>query len=355
MSELESYQKNARKPMNLPKANVVRVSILTPQERQRYLGIIDAAIDTNIKSPIYRSIYADEPVFYGILQSNDSLGVTLTPNWSENGGPSGTIGGMLRDLGSSTKVGQAIGAAGDIMHALTGISGSTTGSSTMAAFTGVALSDFRVTCAWYLPEQYSFCTHSLRNISRMAYPVQVPEGSLGDKLKSAVNHVSNAFSGAPPESADPNDASLFVDGINKAVDFGAGAVEFGNDLLGRNLTLDPIPVRCSIGHYLDLEPLVINNLSIKFSPDTFLHESGLHLPITCTVEIGFKFWMVPAPKLEFMKLLGNEMFGEGIPYGKAKELYDAMKEVNKARDDRGDNLTVEEHNAKRAAAMKGGR
>lgn len=82
-----------------------------------------------------------------------------------------------------------------------------------------------------------------------------------------------------------------------------------SDFFGRNLTFDPLPVRCSIGQYIDIEPLVITKLGIEFSNDTFINSDGRHLPIFCTVSLTFDFWLNPAPKLQFLSLLGNEMFG----------------------------------------------
>lgn len=338
-NDIDNFTKNARSIKNLPKANVVRISVLSSAERQRYLGTIDAAIDATVKREIYSTIYAEDPVFYGILNADESIGVSMSPSWSQgNGGSAGTIGGMVRDLAASTKLGQTVGAAGDIMRAMTGISGSTTGSSTMSTFGGVKLSQFKVGCTWYLPEQYTFCMHSLRNISRMAYPVQVPDEMLSNALGAVVNNVVASVGDAEKAEAkrngeDASDDSLVAPALKSAGETMLKGVQFANDLLGRNLALDPIPVRCSVGHYIDLEPLVINGLEIKFSSDTFLHETGMHIPVTCSVDISMDFWMTPAPKLEFMKLVGQEMFGEGMSYKQMREYYEAFAAVQKEKAD----------------------
>jgi hypothetical protein len=338
-TDIDNFTKNFRALKNLPKANVVRISVLSSADRQRYLGTIDAKIDATVKREIYSTIYADDPVFYGILNAEESVGISMAPSWSDgNGGSPGTIGGVVRDLAASTNLGKRAGAAGDIMRAMTGINGSSTGSSTMSTFGGVKLNQFKVGCTWYLPEQYTFCMHSLRNISRMAYPVQVPDEMLSKALGATVNSVVAAVSGAEKAEAESNgedasDQSLTGDALKSAGEYMLKGVQFANDLLGRNLTLDPIPVRCSIGHYIDIEPLVINGLEIKFSPDTFLHETGMHIPVTCSVDISMAFWMTPAPKLEFMKLVGQEMFGEGMSYKQMREYFEAFAAAQKEKAD----------------------
>lgn len=307
-----------RTKYNLPKANVVRIRTLTSSERERYLGVIDATADAYIKSSIYDRVYGpDGSMFYGILQDSDSHGISITPEWQADDG-NGTIGGMLRKMAADTGIGQVIGSAGDMLRALTGISGSSTGSATMTAFTKSSLSDFSITCAWVLTDQYDFCVHSLKAIMRMAYPVQVSDADVRDSLKDVINKVGNALTDSNAQTgasgdANDNQMGMLSSAINSVGDTAITGVSFVNDLFGRNLALDPIPVRCTLGHYMDIEPLVINGVKVKFSSDTFLHPTtGYHLPVTCTVDISFKFWLCPAPKMEFMKLLGKEMFGEGI-------------------------------------------
>jgi len=81
------------------------------------------------------------------------------------------------------------------------------------------------------------------------------------------------------------------------------------DIFGKNLTFDPLPVRVSVGQYVDIEPLVITEARTEFSSETFISSNGRHLPIFCTVTIDFDFWMMPAPNAEFLSILGEEMFG----------------------------------------------
>ena len=355
---MRKINKNMRMPLDLPKANLVRIQVLTPAEREKYLGSIDAAIDKNVKSPIYNTIYDGDPIFYGVMQGDNDLSFGITPDWQKSGA-GGSLGGMIRDFASQTELGKTVGAAGDIMKAMTGINGSATGSATMQSFEGVGLEGFTVDCAWYLPEQWNLCILSLRNISRMAYPVQVPDEQLAAAIGNGVNATQNAIAGVTATDAQQKaidnekdegkkaemQGNLREQGKNKDMGSaimgkavgaaGAGlvastsALTYVNDLLGRNLTLDPIPVRCSIGHYVEIEPLVISGIKYSFSKDTFIHEkTGRHLPVTCSISITFKFWMTPAPKLEFMQLIGREMFGEGIDNKVARDAAAAIDAMN---------------------------
>ena len=313
-----------RTKMALPKANVVRISVLSAADRERYLGTLDSAIDATIKQTIYNKVYSSIPVFYGILQGSGDFSIGMTPNWNKSTSGA-SIGGMLRSIATSkdNSVGKVLGYAGDILKATTGINASATGSATMKSYEGSDLSAFSIDVGWYLPEQMALCRHSLQVLMRMGYPVQVPDTGLADAMGAVVGAVEKGTNDAKsltPGKSTPVDQQAEMEAINVGVSnagliptVGANVITYVNNLLGVNLVLDPIPVRCSIGHYADVEPLVIEDIKVVFSKDTFVEQStGRHLPVKCTVTIQFKFWLTPAPKLEFMELLGKEMFGEGI-------------------------------------------
>ena len=98
--------------------------------------------------------------------------------------------------------------------------------------------------------------------------------------------------------------------VSETVTNAVKVLKKGNQYFGRELTFDPLPVRVSLGQYMDLEPLVITNMKVDFSKETFINKEGRHVPVTCSVAISFKFWMNPAPNLHFVSLLGHEMFGK---------------------------------------------
>lgn len=339
-----------RTPKNLPKANILRISVLSPGERQKYLGGIDAALDSSVRTPIYKSIYGNnDPVFYGTVQGDGDLGFGLTATWNKSAS-GGSIGGMLRNFATNTTLGSMVGAAGDILRSVTGINASATGSATMRSYESGSLDGFSVDCAWYLPEQYDLCILSLRTLTRMAYPVQVPDGELSKSLTAAVNTVKEKISeenrigeNADGDKEDFMSSVAGSDSSGKLTGAAINLVENGSNLLGSNFSLDPIPVRCAVGHYIDLEPLVIENIKVNFSKDQFVHpDSGRHLPLVCSVTITFGFWMTPAPKVQFMNLLGAEMFGEGLPneyLATAKHAFDAKTRADEASKQWVDNMS----------------
>ena len=304
-----------------PKANVVRISLLSAKDRERYLGTIDSAIDGSIKQKIYDKVYKSYPVFYGLMQGGNDFTLGITPQWTKSTSGA-SVGGMLRDLASKTSVGDTIGAAGEIMKAMTGINASATGSSTMKSYEGSDLSGFNVECGWYLPEQLELCRHSLQVLMRMGYPVQVSDTDLATAMDAVVgavhDGVAKALSSGPTTSAEQSKNLKVISGAaeepaSTLATAGAGVVSFVTNALGMNLVLDPLPVRCTLGHYADIEPLVIEDIKVTYTKDTFVdQQTGRHLPVKCNVTIQFKFWLTPAPKLQFLEMLGQEMFGEGL-------------------------------------------
>jgi len=105
------------------------------------------------------------------------------------------------------------------------------------------------------------------------------------------------------------------------------AINLVNRLFGRNLTFDPLPVRVNIGQYVDAEPLVIDGFDVSFSKETFVSKTGRHIPITCSVQIKLSFWLRPSPKLGFMSILGEEMYGESFNFKVSQEIPPTGKEV----------------------------
>lgn len=82
----------------------------------------------------------------------------------------------------------------------------------------------------------------------------------------------------------------------------------GNEFIGVNFTLIPNPVRVTIGNILDMEPLVISQINITNSEETFINDIGAHIPVTVTATISFKSWLTPGPNHDFMRYLGDNPF-----------------------------------------------
>jgi hypothetical protein len=84
-----------------------------------------------------------------------------------------------------------------------------------------------------------------------------------------------------------------------------------NSFLGGNLTINPFPVRITIGHILDIEPAVITGVEISSSKEQFITEDGTHIPMFITAKIGISMWMTPDPKKGFIRWLGDDVFNAG--------------------------------------------
>lgn len=342
---------------NLPLPNIVRIEALNKIARNRYLGTIQK-LSSNIRDQVAISLRKNNlDKFYGFMKGNAPKTLSLGSQWVNSSSTGGNVGFIRNLVGGG---GVSAGGSGrpfddlfGLVRDVSGISATSTGASTMKRFNTTSLSEFTINCGWYLPEQYLTCVKSLKSILAMTYPVQIGKISATDianiflsvtdeviKGGSEVvdqligitglnsNGNSDAENQIANQSAEEKAAQEEADkqaNIKKAADDKA-KVEANRsalqkisdntdltkiaDIFGRNLTFDPVPVRCSVGQYVDLEPLVITKLTIEFSNDTFINEDGRHLPLFCSVSISMDFWLIPAPKLQFMSLLGTEMFGD---------------------------------------------
>jgi hypothetical protein len=327
----------------IPKPNIVRIEVLDGNARQRYLGTLQIKGD-KLKQNLYDKIAGrGDSVFFGFMRhvSDQTFGIDAT--WTTTGGSGNILTGMKKMVAGATGgiiTEGEMDTVSNMMRSLTGLSAQSTGSSSLQQFSDIKLSNFSIDCGWYLPEQFNLCAKSLKVLTRMIYPRQVDEKKFAemvgpivvDQVKQGAQIIKETGKSAlimgkaligldegpsQEKPASPEVNTNVTTHVNqeitktvaKAVNVGAEAFNKFNDFFGRNLTFDPLPVRLTIGQYVDIEPLVIDNIKIGFSKETFVSDSGRHIPITCNVSIQFQFWLKPAPKLEFMALLGQEMFG----------------------------------------------
>lgn len=322
-----------------PKPNIIRIELLDGNSRERYLGKLQRGIDGVVKQPLYNKfVPASDSVFYGFLKNSGNQTIGITSEWSKSDGVKGLLGdisGILSKspVGKKGKVGKffsfagaagsaAINALDNIDKAAKGLGSldaSLTGNSTIKQITGVDISGFEVDCGWYLPEQLNLATTSLKILSNMAYPNKVPSSTLNQFTDETVTNIFKS-SNVNDDTVESGILPSLTTAVDTAQDTLAGVAGSTvgaltsfytgfNDLVGRNLTLDPLPVRVNIGHYIDIEPMVITSMKVTFSREQFVAPNGRHLPIFCSVNISFASWMTPSPDLEFMQLLGSEMFG----------------------------------------------
>lgn len=91
-----------------------------------------------------------------------------------------------------------------------------------------------------------------------------------------------------------------------------------NTYFGGEITANPLPVRISVGHYLDLEPVVLTSVKITASKEQFISKDGTHLPLWVSADVNFDYWMQPGPTKDFLSFLGSEVFDEWVKRGDSK-------------------------------------
>ena len=323
---------------SIPKPNIVRIELLDGNSRGRYLGTLQKISD-KVRAPIYQKIANDKDgVFFGFLRNKTIQSYGLSSNWERKGtggGILGTIKAQVDKAPKNSRISKAIGAidmVSDIARDLTGINAKFTGSSSMKRYTGSGLANgFSVDCGWYLPEQFLLCVRSLRILHKMIYPIKVNDAAIIQNITEAVKE----YADKKTSKLKGNIVGDIVANLMNATTYIAkgdaeaaiAAIVLVNRFFGRELTFDPLPVRLCIGQYMDIEPLVMTNMKIDFSKETYINKEGRHVPLTCSVNIQFKFWMNPAPDLNFLSLLGHEMFGNTNETSESnKELVRTYKE-----------------------------
>jgi hypothetical protein len=118
---------------------------------------------------------------------------------------------------------------------------------------------------------------------------------------------SNVASMAPSEDTK----SLAADVMKMAMNDGLNFMIKVNSFFGGNLTVNPFPVRLTMGHILDIEPVVIDSVTFHSSKEQFISEDGTHIPLYITADIRFSMWMTPDPKKGFIRWMGDDVFNSG--------------------------------------------
>jgi hypothetical protein len=338
---------------NLPRANILRIEVLDGIAREKFLAGIQRITDQTVRQPVYEKMAAKgDSVFYGFL-SDGSTAFTSTAIWNDTEASGAVLGGIKKlgeklTKGASSDILAGIDSIDKFIGKLTGINSSATGSGTIREFQSVGLSDFSLKCSWYLPEQYALCTKSLKTLYRMAYPRKLAVQDVSESIQSIVQGVSedkefnelssiqltsseneNTEVQKPASAGDNNSESNFL--ADLAVKGAGNAYESYMKLksfFGANYTFNPLPVRVSVGHHMDIEPLVITSVATEFSEETFiLPVSHRHIPIFATTTITFQYWLNPSPELQFVDLLGEPIYG--VSAKSSTNLTDSTKNADK--------------------------
>ena len=329
--------------INIPKPNILRIEVLSADARQAFLGGFHKILD-KVKYVIMKQLADGEGYkpFYGFISSTTLPNLSVTANYQK---PDKTgfdqFTSMIPFAGKP--INEATKGIRDTANSIitaAGLDSTSTGSSTIQTFKGATLAEgFIIDCIWYMPEQEDLFRVSIKRLLQLAYVrnVTLTQGNIKAALTSAVStaltqivSVSAAtikdlktdFAISTNESASTDDATSTTPVINfpDAVESMGSVLATATSAVatvavdidtffGGNFTLAPLPVRVSVGHIYDLEPMVISNVTLHPSTETFQNSIGAHIPIFMSAKIQFKYWMNPGPNNKCISIIGDEMFG----------------------------------------------
>lgn len=359
---------------NLPDPNVVRIEVLSPSVRAQYLNSGIYAMTNRFQQSLmgfFLDADASEP-FYGFFDpENEGIEFGVSADWRIGDHGFGEVAGAVKKVtgilpvvgGAGTKIVNGVEEVAKFAEKWAnraGLDTASTGACTLRDFKGVDFKfDKKVICRWYMPEQENMARHSIARLLKLAYVrnMNLSDGDYFDKLTKAAAEVTNnqewkdmmsAMSDAGntvmnmPVVGDimgkigdlagnvkndaqeagfiPNADTMKVlgDVMKQVANGGIDVMIKMNAFFGGNLTINPFPVRLTMGHILDIEPLVIKGVEIKGSQEQFISDDGTHIPLFVTAEITLGMWMVPDPKKGFIRWMGDDVFNSGRFLSSAK-------------------------------------
>ena len=365
---------------NLPNPNVIRIEVLSPSARAQYLNSGIYAMANRFQQALKESFIDGIQPFYGFFDPEKTQGIEFAvhASWDKNSNHGfGEVAGIMKKVtgavskvpvvGSVGKLGtgviqgaEAIDAVAKDMANIAGIDTNSTGACTMKDFSGV---DFKfnkkVVCSWYLPEQENMARLSISRLIKLAYVRHMnmdnkdvvgaltkaasemmagPEwrsmtstiSQMGSEIMSApvvgetlgdLGHMINGLRLTAEENGllpSSDTTKVIVDVAKQIANGGIDAMIKLNSFFGGNLTMNPFPVRLTMGHILDIEPVVITDVQFSSSKEQFITEDGTHVPLWITATIGFEMWMIPDPKKGFIRWMGDDVFNGGSDPSSAK-------------------------------------
>lgn len=318
-----------------PLPNILRIETLSKNALKEYVTIY-GDISQDIQHKLRTEVgISNDLLFYGFMQ-NDSLSVNMTANWSQ--GESKTILDKAADvIGPSnsanpsgadrlkTSISSFLGLGAKALTPnvtrLLGANATATGSTTQKHFESISISGGSIKCGWYLPQSLKQAVIGLKTLTEMAYPQSISDkrkNTVPGESETTLDTIKDGISALGGQVSDvfSTDQDTFKKLNELAAKQLANAdfAQIGEDFLGVNITFDPRPVRISIGNKAVLEPMVLTNLNIRFSKESFLktYSDGTKkmLPEFVMVEIGYDYWLIPGPLKNKMKLLGLPMFSK---------------------------------------------
>lgn len=325
---------------SVPKPNVVRIEVLPSSLRQEYLGSFYSLFDKVRQSVTENSIGRDAYLpFYGIMDSGGDPSFSVSAKWEQvtKGGFSGAVQ-MLKDVSDTVgkvakqvnlgfastaaaagakKVSKLAGIAGDVtglgsnLLKSAGVISEGIGTSTLKSYNGGDIGmSYTIGVKWYLPEQEIPCMVGVNRLIRMTY-LRAFKGGGADQLRKLILDLGKFAKNTNISMV--NDAGKGIEKIadnNVAKTVAAYIDDFSSDVFGTRFAIAPLPVRLSIGHTLDVQPMVITNVSFTTSQEQFISTiCGAHLPVSVSAKIDLAPWMKPGPDREWFSFLGHEVFG----------------------------------------------
>lgn len=336
---------------SLPLPNVVRIEILSPLAKARYLGQFHSMME-GFRQQLANSIMTPDATlpFYGFFDpdENGDIGFDLNANWEQDSS------NMLNTIAQKTQgmpgigwVADKISKASNMANTLVqkmGLDNSSTGSCTMKTFSKASFAfNKTIKCSWYMPEQEAQARVSITRLMKMAYVRNFDLNARTDyskKIAEAFRAMTQQIeSFATPDdtmggvaAGTLSDVAHMAAGLTEALGGGIDTLVSGaiglNEFFGGSLTVAPMPVRLTLGHILDIEPLVITGLKISGSKEQFMTTDGTNIPLFVNAEITFDMWMLPDPNKGFVRWLGDDVFNIG--YTNAVSQSDPPKETNSA-------------------------
>ena len=365
---------------NLPNPNVIRIEVLSPSARAQYLNSGIYAMANRFQQALKESFIDGIQPFYGFFDPEKTQGVEFAvhASWDKNSNHGfGEVAGIMKKVtgavskvpvvGSVGKLGTGVIQGAEVIDAvakdmanIAGIDTNSTGACTMKDFSGV---DFKfskkVVCSWYLPEQENMARLSISRLIKLAYVRHMnmdnkdvvgaltkaasemmagPEwqsmtstiSQMGSEIMSApvvgetlgdLGHMINGLRLTAEENGllpSSDTTKVIVDVAKQIANGGIDAMIKLNSFFGGNLTMNPFPVRLTMGHILDIEPVVITDVQFSSSKEQFITEDGTHVPLWITATIGFEMWMIPDSKKGFIRWMGDDVFNGGSYPSSAK-------------------------------------
>lgn len=350
---------------NLPNPNVIRIEVLSPSARAQYLNSGIYAMANRFQQALKESFIDGIQPFYGFFDPEKTQGVEFAvhASWDKNSNHGfGEVAGIMKKVtgavskvpvvGSVGKLGTGVIQGAEVIDAvakdmanIAGIDTNSTGACTMKDFSGV---DFKfskkVVCSWYLPEQENMARLSISRLIKLAYvrhmnmdnkdvvgalTKAVSEMMAGPEWRSMTStetlddlgHMINGLRLTAEENGllpSSDTTKVIADVAKQIANGGIDAMIKLNSFFGGNLTMNPFPVRLTMGHILDIEPVVITDVQFSSSKEQFITEDGTHVPLWITATIGFEMWMIPDPKKGFIRWMGDDVFNGGSYPSSAK-------------------------------------